>query len=101
MYDRIRQEIRQDFFAQNFPNDGQRFVAWYVRNIHLKDMNEAQDCITDGADDKQIDHIVIDDEKSTVFVIQRKFIGADKVDEEPPREVLASSMHLHDLPRLQ
>src|SRR5438034_10346785 len=64
-------------------------------------MNEAKDCITDGADDKQIDAIVIDDEKSTVFVIQGKFIGADKVDAEPLREVLSSWIQLQDLVRLQ
>ena len=40
----IRDEIRLPFYVQNVPNDGQRFVAWYLRNIHLKDMNEAKDC---------------------------------------------------------
>ncbi len=101
MYDRIKEEIRQDYYAQNFPNEGQRFVAWYLRNIHLKDMNETKDCITDGADDKQIDALVIDDEKSTVFVIQGKFIGTDRVDAEPLREVLSSWIQLKDLVRLQ
>src|SRR5262249_46157357 len=60
MFEQIKQEIKADFFQQNFPNDGQRFVAWYLRNIHLRDMNETRDDITDGADDKQIDAIVID-----------------------------------------
>ena len=46
-----------------FPNDGQKFVAWYLRNILFRDMNETRDDITDGRDDKQIDAIVIDDEK--------------------------------------
>ena len=27
--DKIKNEITQDFYKQNFPNDGQRFVAWY------------------------------------------------------------------------
>jgi hypothetical protein len=101
MYERIREEIKQDYYQQNFPNEGQRFVAWYLRNIHLKDMNETKDCITDGADDKQIDALVIDDEKSTVFVIQGKFIGADKVDAEPLREVLSSWIQMKDLVKLQ
>jgi len=64
MYDKIKDEIRQTYYVQNFPNDGQRFVAWYLRNIHLRDMNETKDCITDGQDDKQIDAIVIDDDVS-------------------------------------
>src|SRR4030043_1980540 len=101
MYDKIADEIRQPYYTQNFPNDGQRFVAWYLRNIHLKDMIETKDCITDGADDKQIDAIVIDEERSTVFVIQGKFIGSDKVDAEPLREVLSSWIQLKDLVRLQ
>src|SRR4030042_2222683 len=64
-------------------------------------MIETKDCITDGADDKQIDAIVIDEERSTVFVIQGKFIGSDKVDAEPLREVLSSWIQLKDLVRLQ
>jgi len=51
IYDKITEQIQEDFFRQNFPNDGQRFVAWYLRNIHLRDMNETRDDITDGADD--------------------------------------------------
>jgi len=101
MYDRIRNEIKQDYYVHNFPNDGQRFVAWYVRNIHLRDMNETKDAITDGPDDKQIDAVVVDDDKSTVFVIQGKFIGAASVDAEPLREVLSSWVQLRDLVRLQ
>lgn len=101
MYEKIREEIKQNYYQQNFPNEGQRFVAWYLRNIHLKDMNETKDCITDGADDKQVDALVIDDEKSTVFVIQGKFIGTDKVDAEPLREVLSSWIQMKDLVKLQ
>jgi hypothetical protein len=101
MYNKIKEEIKQQYYTQNFPNDGQRFVAWYLRNIHLKDMNETKDCITDGADDKQIDAIVIDDDKTMVFVIQGKFIGAEKIDAEPLREVLSSWIQLKDVARLQ
>src|SRR5690349_13835852 len=101
MYDQIKEEIKAAFFQDNFPNDGQRFVAWYLRNIHLRDMIETKDDITDGADDKQIDAIIIDDEKSTIFVLQGKFIGSKSVDGEPLREVLSSWVQLRDLVRLQ
>ncbi len=101
MYDKIKEEIWHDYYQQNFPNDGQRFVAWYLRNIHLRDMNQARDDITDGADDKQIDAIVIDDDKSMIFIIQGKFMGSEKVDAEPLREVLSSWMQLRNLIRLQ
>jgi len=101
MYARIKQEIGQEYYVQNFPNDGQRFVAWYLRNIHLRDMIEAKEDVTDGPDDKQIDAIVVDDGNSTVYIIQGKFIGQGSVDAEPLREVLASWIQLKDLARLQ
>ncbi len=101
MYQKILEEIKQDYYQQKFPNDGQRFVAWYLRNIHLRDMNETLSDITDGANDKQIDAIVVDDDNNTIYVIQGKFIGENTVDAEPLREVLSSWMQLKDLVRLQ
>ena len=101
MITQIREEIKSSYYHEQYPNDGQRFVAWYLRNIHLRDMIEAKDDITDGADDKQIDAIFIDDDKSTVFIIQGKFIGGGSVDAEPLREVLSSWLQLRDLVRLQ
>jgi hypothetical protein len=64
-------------------------------------MNETRDDITDGADDKQIDAIVIDDDQSTVYIVQGKFIGSTHVDAEPLREVLSSWIQIRDLARLQ
>lgn len=101
MYQQIIDEIKQDYYQQNFANNGQRFVAWYLRNIHLQDRNETKDAITDGADDKQIDAIVIDDNKSIVFIVQGKFIGGDVINAEPLREVLSSWIQFKDLVRLQ
>ena len=57
MYKQISEDIAQEYYQQNFSNDGQRFVAWYLRNIHLRDLIQTRDDITDGADDKQIDAI--------------------------------------------
>lgn len=101
MYLKILEEIKQEYYQQRFPNDGQRFVAWYLRNIHLRDMNEARADVTDGAYDKQIDAIVVDDDNSSVYIIQGKFIGENSVDAEPLREVLSSWVQLKDLVRLQ
>lgn len=42
MIDRIKEQIASDYFQQNFPNDGQRFVAWYLRNVLFRDMNETK-----------------------------------------------------------
>lgn len=101
MHPKILEEIKQEYYQQRFPNDGQRFVAWYLRNVHLRDMNEARADVTDGADDKQIDAIVVDDNNSSVYIIQGKFIGENSVDAEPLREVLSSWVQLKDLVRLQ
>lgn len=101
MYQKITEEIKEKFYQQNFPNDGQRFVAWYLRNVHLRDMNETKDDMTDGADDKQIDAVFIDDNQQTIYIIQGKFIGNGSVDGEPLREVLSSWVQLRNLVRLQ
>jgi hypothetical protein len=101
MYDQIKAEIKHDYYVQNYANDGQRFVAWYLRNIHRCDANEAKFAITDGQDDKQIDAIYIDNDNSIAYIIQGKFIGAAHVDAEPLREVLSSWTQLKNLMRLQ
>jgi hypothetical protein len=101
MYDLITKQIGADYFQQRYSNTGQRFVAWYLRNVLFRDMNEARDDIVDGAHDKQIDAIVIDDEKSLVRIIQGKFTRGEQINAEPLREVLAAWMQLKDLARLQ
>jgi hypothetical protein len=101
MYELIKKQIAADYFQQRFPNDGQRVVAWYLRNILFRDMNETSDDITDGGDDKQIDAIVIDDDKALVRIIQGKFIQSGTVDAEPLREVLSAWIQIKDLARLQ
>jgi len=37
MYELISKQIGADYFQQRFPNDGQRFVAWYLRNILFRE----------------------------------------------------------------
>lgn len=101
MYQRIAEDITQEYYQQHFPNDGQRFVAWYLRNVHLRDPIQARDDITDGPDDKQIDAVFLDDDKSTIFVIQGKFLVSNSVDAEPLREVLSAWVQMRDLVRLQ
>jgi hypothetical protein len=101
MYQKIKDEIQNNYYQQNFPNDGQRFVAWYLRNIYLRDMIEAKDDITDGPNDKQVDAIYIDDEKLTIYILQGKFISDGLIDAEPLREVISAWMQFKDLIRLQ
>lgn len=101
MYQKIANEINQDYYRENYPNDGQRFVAWYLRNIHNLDPIEAKDCITDGPGDKQIDAVYIDNQTSVIYIIQGKFYSGETVSAEPLREILSSWVHIMDLPKLQ
>ena len=101
MYDKIKNEIGNDWYVDTFPNEGQRFVAWYLVNVLRRDKNQTRNEITDGANDKQIDALVIDDDVSSVFIIQGKFFGAGSIDAEPLREVLSAWVQLRDLKRLQ
>lgn len=102
MLEQIIREITSDpYYSQNYTNDGERFVAWYLRRVLLQNPVEARQEITDGSDDKQIDAIVVDDDNRRVLVIQGKFITSGVVDAGPIREVLAAWIHLQDLDALQ
>lgn len=101
MYNKIHNDISQQYYKENYPNEGQRFVAWYLRNIHNLDAIVAKDCITDGAGDKQIDAVYIDDDSSTVYIIQGKFYSGNTIDATPLREVLVSWVEIKNLPKLQ
>jgi len=88
--DKIQSEIKQDYYKQHYPNDGQRFVGWYLRNIHLLDSMQAKSAKTDGAKDKQIDAVYIDDDESKIYIIQGKFYTgpADKNKDYTPYHFL-------------
>jgi hypothetical protein len=100
--EQIKREVKNDpFYQQNFANDGERFVAWYLRRVLLRDPIATRDDITDGQNDKQIDAVIVDDQESRVLIIQGKFIGETQVNGEPLREVLGAWVRLQDLPSLQ
>src|SRR5437868_848687 len=102
MLDRIKREIGIDsYYSDNFSNDGQRFIAWYLRRVLLRSLEATRQEITDGADDKQIDAVMVDDENRRVLVVQGKFLSSSVVDGEPLREVLAAWTYLRNLPALQ
>jgi hypothetical protein len=103
MYEQIRKEIASDsFYGNNFPNEGQQFVAWYLRRVLLLDVHATRAAITDGQLDKQIDAIVVEDgDDRRVRVIQGKFTKPSQVDAAPVREVLSAWERLRDLPSLQ
>src|ERR1017187_7038277 len=61
MLAQIQREIAQDpYYRNNFDNDGQCLVAWYLRRVLLRDDAQTRDDITDGKDDKEIDAVIVD-----------------------------------------
>lgn len=101
MYQKIKEELKQKYYIDNYPSDGQRFIAWYLRNIHNLEPFVAKECITDGPGDKQIDAVYIDEQTSTIYIIQGKFYEGSKIDSEPLREVLSSWVQIKDIQALQ
>lgn len=97
----IKNEIAQDYYKNNFLNDGQRFVAWYMRNIHLLDQRQAKDAITDGANDKQIDAVYIDEDEQKIYIVQGKYYLGESIDASPIREVISSWSQFSNLAQLQ
>lgn len=100
--DRIRQDIASDkYYEQQFANDGERFLAWYLRNVFLRTKEEARADITDGQNDKQIDAVVVDDEQRRIVIVQGKFYSSTAVDSGPLQEVLGAWAQIKNLPRLE
>lgn len=101
MIEKIAKEIKEDYYQNNYSNDGQRFLAWYLRNIYNLNEDETKYDITDGPDDKQIDAVYIDDTNSIIHIIQGKYYKSSNINAEPLREVLSSWIQLKDLVKLQ
>lgn len=88
---KIRDEISNNpFYQQNFSNDGQRFVAWYLRQVLLRPASAIKFELTDSPNDKKIDAIVVDDDTREVFVIQGKYLSDTQVGTDDVGEILAA-----------
>jgi len=99
---KVKTEITADpYYSQFFPNDGQRFVAWYLRRVLLRDPAATRLEITDGQNDKQIDALVVDDDGRRILVMQGKFFASGSIDGAVLREVLSAWVRFHDLEGLQ
>lgn len=99
---KINNEISSDrFYQDHFSNDGFRFVAWYVRRVLLQSPQATKICVVDGANDKKIDALVIDDENRNILIIQGKFFGTGTIDSGPLQEILAAWVRIQDLHSLQ
>src|SRR5271170_244488 len=99
---RIHADIDRDqYYKDNFANDGERFLAWYLRNIYQRTAVESRQDITDGQNDKEIDAVIVDDEKRKVFIFQGKFFTASSVDGGPIQEILTAWLRIQDVPSLQ
>lgn len=99
---RIQADIEKDpYYKDNFANDGERFLAWYLRNVYQRTAVEARQDITDGQNDKEIDAVIVDDEKRKVFIFQGKFFTTASVDGGPIQEILSAWLRIQDIPSLQ
>ena len=101
LLDRIQADLANDkYYKQNFSNGGQRFLAWYLRNCYLRTQVQARDDITDGANDKEIDAVIVDEEKRQIIIVQSKFF-VGSVDHAPLHEVLSAWFRIQDVASLQ
>jgi hypothetical protein len=99
---KIKTEISADkFYQDHFSNDGFRFVAWYVRRVLLQSVEATKIVVVDGANDKKIDALVIDDENRNIKIIQGKFFQDGLVDAGPLQEILSAWVRIQDLHTLQ
>lgn len=99
---KIKTEISTDrFYQDHFSNDGFRFVAWYVRRVLLQSPQATKICVIDGANDKKIDALIIDDDNRNILIIQGKFFDSRTIDSEPLNEILSAWIRIQDLHSLQ
>ncbi len=102
IYNIIKEDIKNEDYNV-YPNDGNKFIAWYLINVLGLDKVEAKTCIVDGKNDKQIDAVYINDDDRIIHIIQGKFKkNSKKLDAEPLRELLFVAEKIkNDLPGLQ
>ena len=102
IYNKIRYEIMQKYYQENFSNDGQRFIAWYLRNIYRMNEFDVLDCVTDGANDQKIDAVYIDHENESIYIIQGKFYSQKgKIDSGAFMEIIGAWLKIRNLRQLQ
>ena len=65
------------------------------------DIIQAKDCITDRANDKQIDAVYINDQEQIIYIIQGKYYSGEYTNATPVREVFGAWGLLQDLQKLQ
>ncbi|HEU4476257.1 MAG TPA: hypothetical protein VFR71_06135 [Methyloceanibacter sp.] len=101
LLERIRTDLTSDpYYIQNFSNEGQQFLAWYLKSCYLRTSVQAKDDITDGSNDKEFDVVIVDDEKRQIIIMQGKFY-ADSVDHQALQEILAAWLRIQNLSALQ
>jgi hypothetical protein len=101
LLERIRSDLKGDaYYFQNFPNEGQRYLAWYLRSCYLRTAVQTKDDITDGPNDKEFDAIIVEDEERQIIIIQSKFFGG-AVDHQALQEILATWLQIQNLSALQ
>lgn len=95
-FDYIKNEVKE--IIRQVPNltSDDAFIAWFLRAFFTDDLELALKSLIGGANDKNIDGVLIDQEARTVFIVQGKYRQADK----PPNENRSDLMTFADYARI-
>lgn len=72
-YNKIRNEIEPIKDDYEYNNYSLAFAHWYLKKYYNMDEQSIAEAIIDGADDRGLDAVIIDEENETLTVMQFKF----------------------------
>lgn len=75
---RLRNEV--DILKQEYRNDNSAFLIWFLKNIFCLGEQESVDSVCDGARDKGIDGIWVDEDDEEIYIFQSEFSPNDDRD---------------------
>lgn len=103
MYQLVFDKTNEEpFYHKNFQTPTQRFVAWYLRNVHGLREVQVSSCVTDGKNEKFIDAVYTDEAATTVYIIHCEYVReTDMVDSPKVRSVLAQWAQIENLAKLK
>lgn len=85
---------------KSYSNVGQKFVAWYLITIYRQDPVAVRDMVTDGANDKGIDAVYVDDDSQLIHIIQGKY-SKGSIDTSAVEECMNAAEYLGNLDDLE
>ena len=95
----INRSLESDYYKK-YSNIGQKFVGWYLATIYHIDPIEVLSLVTDGANDKCIDAVFVDDDAQIIHIVQGKY-STGSVDSHAVEECIHASEYLSNLEDLE